>query len=138
MKFMFFFFLMIRRPPRSTLFPYTTLFRSREGPDVGGGHVTDRVTRVLIDDEALRSLERRQQALGVDERRQLLVLAGHAQVGGVDELGMALPRHRLAELVELRLVADAGHVHEAHLEGRRRLLEDRVKAGLVTDGGDGD
>src|SRR6266436_9427777 len=29
---MFFFFLMIRRPPRSTLFPYTTLFRSRAGP----------------------------------------------------------------------------------------------------------
>src|SRR2546426_7487455 len=28
-----FFFLMIRRPPRSTLFPYTTLFRSREGRD---------------------------------------------------------------------------------------------------------
>ena len=27
---MFFFFLMIRRPPRSTLFPYTTLFRSDE------------------------------------------------------------------------------------------------------------
>src|SRR5215469_11835107 len=26
----FFFFLMIRRPPRSTLFPYTTLFRSPE------------------------------------------------------------------------------------------------------------
>src|SRR3712207_9321019 len=26
-----FFFLMIRRPPRSTLFPYTTLFRSRPG-----------------------------------------------------------------------------------------------------------
>src|SRR2546427_7819957 len=27
----FFFFLMIRRPPRSTLFPYTTLFRSPAG-----------------------------------------------------------------------------------------------------------
>src|SRR6202012_6309188 len=27
-----FFFLMIRRPPRSTLFPYTTLFRSRPTP----------------------------------------------------------------------------------------------------------
>src|SRR5438477_8188894 len=26
----FFFFLLIRRPPRSTLFPYTTLFRSEE------------------------------------------------------------------------------------------------------------
>src|SRR2546426_11776422 len=27
-RYVFFFFLMIRRPPRSTLFPYTTLFRS--------------------------------------------------------------------------------------------------------------
>ena len=31
-----FFFLMIRRPPRSTLFPYTTLFRS----EYEGGHIT--------------------------------------------------------------------------------------------------
>src|SRR3712207_9164521 len=30
-----FFFLMIRRPPRSTLFPYTTLFRSLGERDVG-------------------------------------------------------------------------------------------------------
>src|SRR5256885_623005 len=29
----FFFFLMIRRPPRSTLFPYTTLFRSAAGTE---------------------------------------------------------------------------------------------------------
>src|SRR5690554_7398675 len=28
-----FFFLMIRRPPRSTLFPYTTLFRSAHGAE---------------------------------------------------------------------------------------------------------
>src|SRR2546428_13965810 len=33
-SYLFFFFLMIRRPPRSTLFPYTTLFRSLR-PDVG-------------------------------------------------------------------------------------------------------
>src|SRR2546430_12759558 len=33
-----FFFLMIRRPPRSTLFPYTTLFRSTRGaPPRDGG-----------------------------------------------------------------------------------------------------
>src|SRR3712207_7098593 len=32
-----FFFLMIRRPPRSTLFPYTTLFRSRGGRHRGAG-----------------------------------------------------------------------------------------------------
>src|SRR4051812_50179210 len=38
----YFFFLMIRRPPRSTLFPYTTLFRSprlgRSHPRRGSGH----------------------------------------------------------------------------------------------------
>src|SRR5690554_7137735 len=33
-----FFFLMIRRPPRSTLFPYTTLFRSE--PPTGPGEPT--------------------------------------------------------------------------------------------------
>src|SRR3712207_8125637 len=35
----FFFFLMIRRPPRSTLFPYTTLFRS---PKRGSRHARGR------------------------------------------------------------------------------------------------
>src|SRR6266478_6666055 len=33
---LFFFFLMIRRPPRSTLFPYTTLFRSSAGRGASG------------------------------------------------------------------------------------------------------
>src|SRR5688572_31283057 len=36
-----FFFLMIRRPPRSTLFPYTTLFRSR-GPTRTGDRRPER------------------------------------------------------------------------------------------------
>src|SRR5260370_42100717 len=40
-----FFFLMIRRPPRSTLFPYTTLFRSQLPRDVG-----------LIEDQRLQRL----------------------------------------------------------------------------------
>src|SRR3989475_5303508 len=35
MYFLCFFFLMIRRPPRSTLFPYTTLFRSHVRGAVG-------------------------------------------------------------------------------------------------------
>src|SRR5439155_25789625 len=37
-----FFFLMIRRPPRSTLFPYTTLFRSCWHPRVWGGGLSTR------------------------------------------------------------------------------------------------
>src|SRR3712207_9277052 len=42
---------MIRRPPRSTLFPYTTLFRSREQPPREGGvpcHL-----RLAADDDVL-------------------------------------------------------------------------------------
>src|SRR5256885_12176987 len=43
MSMSFFFFLMIRRPPRSTLFPYTTLFRSEgvHAPEPGGPGRTD-------------------------------------------------------------------------------------------------
>src|SRR2546429_6356739 len=36
----FFFFLMIRRPPRSTLFPYTTLFRSQRRASLPEAAVT--------------------------------------------------------------------------------------------------
>src|SRR5207302_9239415 len=38
-----FFFLMIRRPPRSTLFPYTTLFRSGRRSRRAGGTACQRV-----------------------------------------------------------------------------------------------
>src|SRR2546430_13299166 len=37
----FFFFLMIRRPPRSTLFPYTTLFRSLPALILASAHLSD-------------------------------------------------------------------------------------------------
>src|SRR5260221_5651734 len=50
MKIFFFFFLMIRRPPRSTLFPYTTLFRS-----TGGDSGSDTPVRVGIVSAAFRS-----------------------------------------------------------------------------------
>src|SRR2546422_11744304 len=48
--FFLFFFLMIRRPPRSTLFPYTTLFRSlqRESPQVVTPlDTSDRLARIV-------------------------------------------------------------------------------------------
>src|SRR5256885_13548887 len=49
-----FFFLMIRRPPRSTLFPYTTLFRSRWIADVA-----EMRTRLLAAQQGM--LRRKQQ-----------------------------------------------------------------------------
>src|SRR5690349_22656723 len=52
-----FFFLMIRRPPRSTLFPYTTLFRSGDPARQGGTrprHPRGSAQRLLRGDPALR------------------------------------------------------------------------------------
>src|SRR5215467_15200386 len=59
----FFFFLMIRRPPRSTLFPYTTLFRSLGGGQPGRprnrAHAGDAEAahRLRLGDDAERSEE---------------------------------------------------------------------------------
>src|SRR5256885_9923092 len=52
---------MIRRPPRSTLFPYTTLFRSREGQlgDVAERHAFARHEQVLRAKHHLRHVLRR-------------------------------------------------------------------------------
>src|SRR3712207_7255986 len=47
-----FFFLMIRRPPRSTLFPYTTLFRSGK-PEPVGADAGRRVDDDAVADDAL-------------------------------------------------------------------------------------
>src|SRR5258708_8932248 len=56
----FFFFLMIRRPPRSTLFPYTTLFRSsqceRHSPSSPPGRIVQ-ATRIAQPRYATRSEE---------------------------------------------------------------------------------
>src|SRR5215204_6637070 len=52
--FSFFFFLMIRRPPRSTLFPYTTLFRSRHRPRSAWLRPHHRLGRELRDRKSTR------------------------------------------------------------------------------------
>src|SRR3712207_7570296 len=51
----YFFFLMIRRPPRSTLFPYTTLFRSDV---IGSGQVQAGAARFERQDEDTRPAPR--------------------------------------------------------------------------------
>src|SRR3712207_9266325 len=45
-----FFFLMIRRPPRSTLFPYTTLFRSMTA-FLGGHHPIEEIAQRHYDED---------------------------------------------------------------------------------------
>src|SRR2546422_11121305 len=64
---------MIRRPPRSTLFPYTTLFRSR---DQGPGEDQDALRR----DQALEALDRLHHERAVaGERQQLLGALGRGE-----------------------------------------------------------
>src|SRR3712207_7980484 len=67
---MFFFFLMIRRPPRSTLFPYTTLFRS----------VVEQVDPVLDARQPVRDLPE------VTPAQLLLALEVERAVVGRDDL----------------------------------------------------
>src|SRR2546430_16950782 len=57
---LFFFFLMIRRPPRSTLFPYTTLFRSERAQGHG---------------------DRRRNAVGRRHRRRTRLQHAHRRAG---------------------------------------------------------
>src|SRR3712207_7976807 len=58
---------MIRRPPRSTLFPYTTLFRS--GPGGAEDVLVERLTRADTEDElAVEHCRRRGGRLGDDHR----------------------------------------------------------------------
>src|SRR2546430_8539846 len=88
---MYFFFLMIRRPPRSTLFPYTTLFRSPIDP------IEKQTIRALIlvvvglgpaDSQMVRSGARNgkpsgdlaEQAAVVADRKSTRLNSSHSQI----------------------------------------------------------
>src|SRR2546427_7496625 len=72
---LFFFFLMIRRPPRSTLFPYTTLFRS--GGKTGGR----RSARESKDEHESRAFHRpTMAALPSTDRKSTRLNSSHSQI----------------------------------------------------------
>src|SRR3712207_9389366 len=71
----FFFFLMIRRPPRSTLFPYPTLFRSHRQPEAEPAVGEQGVVR----DNRLEDVERQFQAIGLD-RKSTRLNSSHANI----------------------------------------------------------
>src|SRR2546430_13449639 len=83
-RWLVFFFLMIRRPPRSTLFPYTTLFRSR-----GDRHAVDHVQRVVARGNGIAAAD-------ADHRAgSRLAARGHdLHPGRATEQGLLERRHR--------------------------------------------
>src|SRR3712207_8263152 len=76
----FFFFLMIRRPPRSTLFPYTTLFRSR---DHGRSRLSElRSPQLIADDATAWSPDRGdvKSSAGTTDRKSTRLNSSHANI----------------------------------------------------------
>src|SRR5258708_11440467 len=69
---------MIRRPPRSTLFPYTTLFRSGTGND-GAGRRPARARRLQQRSPGPRQARSAYQAARDLEQRLLRQLAGRSE-----------------------------------------------------------
>src|SRR3712207_8508847 len=91
---------MIRRPPRSTLFPYTTLFRSDRcdaGPDAVAGGVEGR-----------------------DDDRELGGVAGCR--AGADGAGARRADHALGDLADRAALGERSEEHTSELQSRQYLV----------------
>src|SRR5436309_15958335 len=71
----FFFFLMIRRPPRSTLFPYTTLFRSRRWRDRGR-----RAASLRFRKQSFQFGRRNRERIGRTDRKSTRLNSSHVKI----------------------------------------------------------
>src|SRR2546430_13685058 len=81
---------MIRRPPRSTLFPYTTLFRSRAARSprraVGGGARASRLVRCGEEPDGCGGVARRRDVVDVaakglpGDRKSTRLNSSHSQI----------------------------------------------------------
>src|SRR5439155_27305389 len=74
LRFSSLFFLMIRRPPRSTLFPYTTLFRSRRVPSPAARGALPRGDRLE------RRVDRRRAGIQRGDRKSTRLNSSHVAI----------------------------------------------------------
>src|SRR3712207_7719570 len=82
---LFFFFLMIRRPPRSTLFPYTTLFRSKFAPVFKEKiqYYGCKLTEIIYAPDHKEKIEEGIKALiknGAEDRKSTRLNSSHANI----------------------------------------------------------
>src|SRR3712207_2930842 len=133
--FLIFFFLMIRRPPRSTLFPYTTLFRSRitkQGRTHARTMLVEAAWQAARGPGPLRAFYQRvssrrgNHVAAVSVARKLAVIVWHLLTNGEDYAGVrpALHAKKLRDL-ELRSGLPArrgqrGAGYESNLARTRR------------------
>src|SRR5256885_14223788 len=102
---LFFFFLMIRRPPRSTLFPYTTLFRSARA----GGILLEALAQPQ--DEVVHGTGRGEHVVAPDALEQIFA---RDDLAGV--LGEHLEDHRLLLGELLRLAVPGAGAERAEVD----------------------
>src|SRR3712207_6894919 len=76
----FFFFLMIRRPPRSTLFPYTTLFRSVSIGVADSTTAGDRSADVLLRNADLAMYLAKSSGKNRVDRKSTRLNSSHANI----------------------------------------------------------
>src|SRR5256885_14187645 len=115
---------MIRRPPRSTLFPYTTLFRSVEGADVDGrlAEVADaELVAILVADREPQTGSQRDVA--ADDP-----VAAHEPPPGVEQVHRAALPLRAAR----RLAEQLGHDLVRRHAARERLPVLAVEIGRAS------
>src|SRR3712207_7685907 len=98
---------MIRRPPRSTLFPYTTLFRSR-----------------VLDESLERALERPRAVLGIPPGLGDVLLCRVRQLERDPALREPLPQARELELDDVGdlLASQRSEEHTSELQSRQYLV----------------
>src|SRR2546426_2114119 len=114
---------MIRRPPRSTLFPYTTLFRSPVQVTVGAA--VRELQLGWLAEQQTRRLERDLDVVWVDRHRDQYGVPGRevAQTGDERWISGVEPQERRAGIAGRAEVIDLdAALFSAHRPERRRIL----------------